>query len=169
MLPIAEASAVPLNLSLYFSFSGGPGFRVNLHAGAGYYMAKMLSRWRLQEGPDYVQIDSTAKANEFGFHGGLGFEFDLSPNIALFLEARGRYASLGNFKGDAVAEISGTVIDQVSGDLYYSENKGLFTAFFPVIEIDSTMPTPDATTRNVRQAKIDFSGGTLLGGIVFKF
>jgi len=35
--------------------------------------------------------------------------------------------------------------------------------------VEATEPTPSAYVKNVRAAKIDFSGGTALGGIVFKF
>jgi hypothetical protein len=132
-------------------------------------MAKMLSTWRLQEGTDFIQTESTAKANAIGFHGGLGFEFDLSPNVALFIEARGRYAKLGGFEGDLTASASGGASDHASGKLYYWEGLGMTTVFYPMIQVVPTAPTPSSSTRNVREAKVDFSGGTALGGIVIKF
>jgi opacity protein-like surface antigen len=168
MMPQAEASAIPLKLSLFLSFAAGPGFHINLHAGVGYYMAKMKSVFRLEETPDFIQYTSTAKANQLGYHAGLGFEFNLSPNIALFIEAQGRYAKLGRFEGDLLIE-AGMISLRESGKLYYYEDMGILPQFYPIILVQETAPIPDAYTRSVREAKIDFSGGTALGGIVFKF
>ncbi|MCJ7612842.1 MAG: outer membrane beta-barrel protein [Candidatus Aminicenantes bacterium] len=163
-----EASAIPLKVSLYFCIPAGAGFSMNLHFGAGYYMAKMSNSVRFEEGAGFLEYANTAKANGIGFHGGLGFEFDLSANIGLFIEAQGRYAKLGGFKGDSNI-MSNYDTEHESGTLYYFEEEGWIPQFYPVILVQATAPTPDPWVRNIREAKIDFSGGTVLGGIVFRF
>jgi len=167
-IPKAEASAIPLKASLYFCIPAGTGFRINFHFGAGYYMAKMSNSVRFEEGSDFMEYDNSAKANGVGFHGGLGFEFDLSANVSLFIEAQGRYAKFGGFKGDSYLRTNyGT--DHENGTLYYFETEGWLPQFYPVILVQDTAPTASTWTRNIREAKIDFSGGTALGGIVFRF
>lgn len=163
-----NASAVPLKVSLYVSIPSGTGFRTTLHVGAGYYLAKMSSRVRLEEGGDFIQWENTASANGFGFHGGLGFEFELSPAAALFLEARGRYAKFGGFDGDMVlSDTSGSVTE--SGKLYYWEEQGITAQFYPVLMVADTEPTPTSYRRNIREGKVDFSGAGVVGGLVIRF
>ncbi len=163
-----SATAVPLKVSLYVSIPTGTGVRATLHVGIGYYLAKMSNRVRLEEGGDFLQWENTASANGIGFHGGLGFEFELSPNAGLFIEARGRYAKFGGYSGDlTLSSTSGT--DSVSGKLYYLEELGLVSQFYPLIMVSDTEPTPSAYERNIREATVDFSGVGVVGGLVIRF
>jgi hypothetical protein len=163
-----KASAVPLKVSLYVSIPSGPRFRTTLHVGVGYYVsAKMTSRVRIEQGANFVQYESTASSTGVGFHGGLGFEFDLSPSAALFIEARGRYAKFGGFSGNFVLSNSSGSVSE-SGKLYYEET-GAGSTWYPIVMVFSAEPTPSSNIRNVREAKVDYSGAAVVGGLVIRF
>lgn len=166
----AEASAIPLKASLFFCAPFGPGARMSLHLGVGYYLAKMSNQVRIEqmEGPEFIEYSASAESQALGFHGGLGFEFDLARNISLFIEAQGRYAKLGGFEGENVyASNSGT--SREKGALYYFESQGFTSEFYSIIGCSDSAPAENSSTKNVREAKIDLSGGTALGGIIFRF
>jgi hypothetical protein len=163
------ASAVPLKASLYLCVPAGAGVRMVLHAGAGYYLARMSNSVTLAEAPDTIEYRNEADANGIGFHGGLGFEVDFSANAGFFIEARGRYVKFDGFAGDFTFSTNGTPIATESGTLYYSENQGILSQFYPIILVSDTEPMASATVRNVRQAKIDFSGGSAVAGFFIRF
>ncbi|MDD8027899.1 MAG: outer membrane beta-barrel protein [Acidobacteriota bacterium] len=164
----AEASAVPIKASLYLCAPLGTGARMNLHFGVGYYLAKMSNLFRLEQGAEFIQYANSADAKAIGFHGGLGFEFDLAPHVSLFIEVQGRYAKLGGFEGEAVMSVSSDSVSE-KGVLYYFEAEGFISQFYSTILVQDAVPVADSSTKNIREAKIDFSGGTALGGIVFRF
>ncbi len=168
ILASPEASAVPLKVSLYVSVPAGASGRMTLHVGVGYYLARMSSLVRLDAGTDFLEWKDTADGNGFGFHGGIGFEFDLSANAGLFLEARGRYAKFDGFSGETAFN-TGMGGGTASGDLYYLEQVGLISQYYPLIVISDTEPGPSPFARNIRKAKIDFSGGSLVGGLYIRF
>ncbi len=166
----AKASAIPLKASLYFCAPFGPGARMTLHLGVGYYLAKMSNQVRLEQtiGTEFIDYSASAESQALGFHGGLGFEFDLARNVSLFIEAQGRYAKLGGFEGENVYS-SNSGSSREKGTLYYFETQGFISQFYSIIGCSDTAPVESASTKNVREAKIDFSGGTALGGIIFRF
>jgi opacity protein-like surface antigen len=164
----AKASAIPLKASLYLCAPFGSGARMTLHFGVGYYLAKMSNDINLKEGSEFMDYSNSAEASALGFHGGLGFEFDLTPNVSLFIEAQGRYAKIGGFEGDyKMSDNYGT--DLESGRLYYLEEEGLLPLFYSIIVCQDTAPVADAWIKNIREAKIDFSGVTALGGLIIRF
>jgi opacity protein-like surface antigen len=164
-----NASAIPLKLSLYLCLPAGSGFRMNFNAGIGYYLAMMSNSVRQESGSHFFEDDNQAKAKGFGFHGGLGFEFDLSSQVGLFIEAQGRYANFGGFKGDYYYKCEAGTVDHDSGTLYYFEEWGLLPLFYPVIFVKTAPPIAMPDCKNIREAKIDYSGGAVLGGIVIRF
>ncbi len=165
----ATTSAVPLKASLYLCVPAGEGVRMVLHAGAGYYMVKMSNSVLVSEPPDSLEYRNQADGNGIGFHGGLGFEVDFSPNAGFFIEARGRYAKFDGFTGDFTFLAGGVTLDTESGTLYYSENKGMVPNFYSIIMVNDTAPISTPSVRNVREAKIDFSGGSAVAGFYIRF
>jgi opacity protein-like surface antigen len=166
----AKASAVPLKLSLFFCAPFGSGARMTLQGGIGYYLAKMsnLVRVDVSISSDFLEYSNSADSQAIGFHAGLGFEFDLARNISLFLEAQGRYAKLGGFSGDFRFESNGGS-DSAPGALYYYETRGFTGDFYSIIDCQETEPAESASTKGIREAKIDFTGVTALGGIIIRF
>ncbi len=163
------ASAIPLKASLYLCVPAGEGVRMVLHAGAGYYLARMSNNVLISEPPDSLEYRNEADGKGIGFHGGLGFEVDFSPNAGFFIEARGRYAKFDGFTGDFTFLAGGVPLTTESGTLYYSENEGFLSTFYPFIMVTDTAPVPSASVRNVREAKIDFSGASAVAGFYIRF
>ncbi len=135
------------------------------NAGAGLYFAKYAYK---QTSPliGGGTIDQTASAIDFGLHGGMGFEFNLAPNIAFVLEAHGKYAKIGGFKGKS--KHSGSVLPyEEEGNLYYWE---LISPFgkYPQVFVQENEPSGFGVS-NVRKAKVDFSGFNFLAGIKINF
>jgi len=166
----AEASAVPLKLSLFFCAPFGSGARMTLQGGVGYYLAKMSNQVRVDVSntDEFLQYGNSAESQAIGFHAGLGFEFDLARNVSLFIEAQGRYAKLGGFSGDFRFATNGAS-DSTPGTLYYYETRGFTSDFYSIIDCQEDAPVENASAKNVREAKIDFTGVTALGGIIIRF
>lgn len=168
MTSSAELSAVPLRLSVFYTLTALNAIRFNGYAGLGYYLAKASFDFRPYSPGDWVLYRLDADGGGLGFHGGLGIELKVSPAIAFFLEGQGRYASLGGFEGTASLSGSGGSSTSATGTVYsFTMIQGLL-GNFPGIFIFSTPPS-GPNFINVSEAKIDFSGFSLIAGIIFRF
>jgi hypothetical protein len=161
-----QFNAVPIKLGLFFSFPMGPNMDFNFNVGAGYYMAKMTSMLHI-EGTGYEELDNDAKANGLGFQGGIGFDYRVGPNVFLFVEAQGQVANLGGFSGTSTDSDSGSSPYTQSGKLYYYDSQFFGSATYPFIIVSATQPT-GSNIHNVREAKVDFTGGQIVLGVLFK-
>ena len=93
-----------------------------------------------------------------GFHGAVGFELKLVSHFAFILEGQGRYVKIGSFEGKKLNFIEGTL------NYYESQFGG---KWYPKVDvIDGLTPIG---IRNLRKAKVDFSGFTLRAGIKITF
>lgn len=156
-------SAVPLKLGLFLTAYDSAAFRLLLNAGVGYYLGMSGAEWVLSgsEGTQSETIDLTA--NGLGFHGGLAFEFRLSPSLALLLDLTSRYSRFTGWKGSTTFTDSGGS-DTAKGKAYYFEiDNGYY--LFPVVTIFEETP---AGYTGLRDARIDFSGGSVRLGIVIR-
>ncbi len=164
--------AVPITMGVFYTLPMNGMMRMVLNAGAGLYIAKYSHNWRLEENGYWQEFTQEASATGFGFHGGLGFEFDLSPNIAFVLEGQGRYAKFGGFEGKYDFEFDYSpwlkYSEKEEGKLYYYKYDapalGKYTYVFVCDEKPSGVNYSD-----VREAKVDFSGFTFLAGIRVRF
>jgi len=152
-----KMSAIPITLTLYFDLPVGPAVKVTLHGGLGYYFAKYTDSQNIIG--DAETYDTSAGG--LGFHGGIGLEFKLSPQIGFLIEGRGRYASFGNVTGTAAWSGGST-----TGKLYYFESNILGSNWYPIVTVSETLPSGTGL-RNVREAKIDFNGFSARLGFVF--
>jgi hypothetical protein len=155
-----KVSAIPITATFYFFLPSSGSVKIYLNAGVGYYLGKYTDSWHIVFlGEADETLDTTA--NGFGVHGGIGIEFPLSPSISIVAEARGRYASLGNFKGtDTFIGSSST-----TGNAYIVDLDALGFGTFPGLTISDTTPTGTG----VRAAKIDLSGFSAVIGFLFHF
>lgn len=105
---------------------------------------------------------------DIGFHGSLGFEYELSPKLGLFVEAVGRYAKFKNFETvTGRTEDSGGFSDTTVGRLYLvTESIDIYQ--ISMFEISDTEPVPDPG-ETVREPKIDLSGLSLQAGFRIRF
>ena len=163
-----DLHAVPLKLSFFLSFPSG-AITVSLHAGLGYYIATASGNWRRDEidgwTNNHYEVESKGG---IGFHGGLGLEFNISSHFAVFLEAQGQYASLSGFEATYLFTSSFGATATTSGKLYYIEGDLLDGQYYPWLILETTPPSGPGY-RTVREAKVDFSGGEIVAGIVVKF
>ncbi|MCK4646718.1 MAG: hypothetical protein KAU46_10730 [Candidatus Aminicenantes bacterium] len=157
-------NAVPIRLGLFFTLPIHQLFAVSFNCGAALYQTKysysLASNWM-----DMKSLYHTARAKSLGFHGGIGFEINLTPRAVFFIEGRGRYARISNLKGTAV-EREWVVYDFVDsikakGTLYYLEDEK-----YPYLAVLEEEPSG---YKVVRKAVFDFSGISLRAGIRFKF
>ncbi len=149
-------SAKPIRLSLFFEIPAD-NLNIYLNLGSDYYLAKYTWDW---EFPDEWELNQSATANGLGFHGGIGFEIRVSPNVAFFVEGTGRYAKVKGFEGTEKG-MEGGVTWEGSGTLFYLEGTD-----YPVLFIREEMPTG---YKVAREANVDFSGFSVLAGLKMKF
>jgi len=162
-------SAITVKLGVYYFLPLFSQARFFLNGGLDYYFAKWYEAYRNEWSGGWFSTDQKAKANGIGFHGGVGFELNLVSNIALVLEGQARYAKIGGFKGDKEnkAFIPGWG-SSAKGKLYYFEWFPWTYKWYPTIDISEEEPSGDGI-RNVREAKVDFSGFTFRAGIKISF
>jgi hypothetical protein len=163
-----QASAVPVRLGLYVTLPASAFLNVNFHAGLGYYFAKMSYDFRTSAAGTWNLYAAKADSSGLGFHGGIGFEFKLSPAFSLIFEGQGRYASIGGFKGSFETTDSSGGHSLENGKLYYYRYTSLPLGTFPVILVSDTMPSGTSTS-DVRTANIDFSGFSAVAGMIIHF
>ncbi len=163
---INQISAIPILAGLFFIYPISSGSRIFVQAGGGYYFAKYSQSGDYDRTGDInfsEEWTQNAAANGFGFHGGLGFEFDLGRNVAFVIEGFGRRVQIDGFKGDWIHRYSDRDPYTGHGSLYYWEWEGI-----PNVRMGEEFPSyPDI--KNVREAIIDFSGFAIRAGIRIVF
>jgi len=168
-----ELSLIPVNLSGYYFFPIGSRMNAFLKAGIGYYFAKVYLKLREEytsflglEGWDEDEFE--AKDSGFGFHGGLGIEYNLTGTISLYAEGMGRYLKITDWEFEGTTTYASGVI-KGSGTLWYLEEFLEATGnYYPGLQISEQKPT-DPEYRNVREAEVDFSGFSFRVGIRIRF
>jgi hypothetical protein len=152
-----KISAVPVTLNVHYYIPLAGKLRLSLDAGVGYYFGTCTDSQHIVF---IIEIDRTynATASGIGFHGGLGLEIPVAPAVSIVFEARGRYASLGSFKGTIKSNSSET-----TGDVWIEEVT--LDKKYTLIDIWEDTPTGD----NPRLAKLDFSGFSFAAGFLFRF
>ncbi len=159
-------NALPIKLGAFFTFPLGRGVNIHFNVGGGYYIAEMTSMFRYGLGSNYVELDNNAKADGFGFQGGIGFDFRVTSNVFLFIEAEGQIANFGGFKGTSTGSTSLGSYNE-NGTLYYYERQSMGPQLYPMILVLATPPSGQGLF-NVREATVNFNGGQFVVGILFK-
>lgn len=161
-------SAVPLTVSLHYFLPSKGRIGIGAQAGLGPTLAWGCASQRLSDGAgNWTLNEYRVRGGGLGFLAGLGLEYELSGRLALFLEARGRLAAFTNFKGDVAVSDSTGWSDSASG-LLWSERVDLGSlGSWNIFEISETEPAGTGLAE-VRRARIDFSGISLVLGVVFK-
>jgi len=158
-----KPSAVPVKASLFYFVPLGKNVTLSIHGGAGYYWAQTRLESNTVSTAPVIEYLIDAKAAGIGFHGGLGLEWKLFPKVNFLIEAVGRYASLTGFEGETTIVGSGSW----KGKLYYWEATNSYLARYAYIDLLGGPPGGVAIL-SLREAKIDFSGICLRGGIVIR-
>lgn len=159
----SQVRAVPIRAGLYFFVPFSEKIRVFINGGVGYYLTFFDDKVRFDYADgSWFERTHDAESQGFGFHGGLGLEFDVSRQIAFFVQAEGRYAKIDGYEGDLDWKSSTGTSGNTQGKVYYYER--LQTLWDPWVFI-SSIPPEGGNYRNIREAKFDFSGISLILGL----
>ncbi len=163
----AEISAVPLTLSAYYTFPFFSRVKIFVTAGLGYYFGRwsdvysqrLIGTWQ-------ERTEQSAKGQGFGVHGGVGLEYNFLKNMAVVVQASGRYAEIKELKGEYDYVNSGGWTDFYRGSLYYYEQDFTYMGLDWYSEVKILKgPLESPAYRNVRKASLDFSGFRLQLGL----
>jgi len=174
---------MPVKLGIYYSFPLVSRVSVFSTAGIGYYSASISKYERFREilypGRGIYgmwKYWETNRNSSLGFHGGIGMECSLTKNLALVLEAQGRYVKIKNLKGTRQEPDSNDPfkIYERQGTLYYyfysRQGMGSVLSNFD-LDIYEEPPwgtIPEISISDVRKAVIDLSGFSLRVGLRIK-
>lgn len=162
------ATAVPIKVSAYYTFSSAFATQgkstTYLFGGLGLYSAKFSYTENWEYLSSYEDYFFEAKSSGLGFHVGLGGEGWVNPNFAFVYELQFRYAKIGGFTGNWTIDDNGWT-DSGSGTLYAYEwlDSGIGNWYPGMWVMDPAPSGPE--TRNVQEAKIDFTAITFKIGI----
>ncbi|MFQ6082673.1 MAG: SH3 domain-containing protein [Candidatus Aminicenantia bacterium] len=170
-----KVSAIPITFSVYFGLPMGDMMSLTANAGIGYYLGTVNWNYNYEsdDGLEKYKESWKGKSNALGLHGGLGLEFNFSPNMAFVIEGVGRYAQLKGLTGDLDWEqdffgshSNGTEKDVT---LWSFDWRSTVTGKeYPWLGFDDDKPG-GSNLSNVREAKINLSSVSVRAGIKFKF
>lgn len=166
-----KISVIPITLGIYYSMPLASGVNLIVNGGAGYYLGQLS--WDMDYSGFLSEYKDTFKGTKgtIGFQGGLGFEFEFSPNVAFVLEGCGRYAKLKDIVGDfkrAGTGMMGPFEESGEYTMWYYEFL-IGTEYYPQTHFDEEEPYDPPYFRNVRKAEIDLSGFSVRAGFKFRF
>ncbi|MDH4271236.1 MAG: hypothetical protein OEW18_04590, partial [Candidatus Aminicenantes bacterium] len=169
-----EIKVTSLRLGLFYAFPFAGRLAISVHGGPAFYFAKYIYNLSMTSGSPGLEVVlrgflptglyQETSAKQLGLEGGVGFEFNANRFVAFFVEAMGRYAKIGSFKGkeetSAYQNFHPQVFNQ-TGSLYYVD-----TDQYPLLDI---VPSEGAAAGNVRKATLNFSGFSFLAGLKLRF
>ena len=169
-----EFTAIPITLTFYYFLPSKSLVNLYLNGGVGYYFGKATFTLRqvmepVGLPPEWNEIRSEAKDQGFGFHGGVGLEFNVISKVAFFIEGNGIYCKLKSWEGDGITEDSFGFSDEDSGTVWYYEEEmvGLDRSY---AQFTISEDKPDwGYISNVRKLEWNLSGLSLRVGIRIKF
>lgn len=171
-----KVKTIPLKLGIHYTLPLSSRINLFLNGGLGYYFSKASlykCHWSSNYG-GYLVIHTKEEnydisSNGLGFHGGIGFEYDIANNLALVLEFQGRYARIKNLKGNRFYNLTFGVNPGVEeeGILYIGERDLTVEGYgenCPDLIISQSKPSGDEF-QNIKRAVLDLSGFSFRAGI----
>ena len=166
-------SAFPIRLGLYYSLPLVGKLSLTANAGGAFYAGlRFKDRFHVEAGSVFstqeITATRTSLSKNLGFQGGLGFEYEVSPKMGVFVEAQGRYARFENFGSASIYLASAEGGSDTREGKIYLRTQTLATDPLIVInmyQVESTPPTPDPPDLVIREPKFDLSGFCLQMGI----
>ena len=159
-----KIQAIPLRL--FISFYPLRNFYAKI--GIEYFFAKCAYFYRLEEGENWQEWSGEAEGRDFGFLGGLGFDFAISSNFSFIVEVTGRYAEIKSFEGKDQHKESSGLVSTEEGMLYSYQTKTPGGESYPLLFIREKIPS-EAGVFDPQEAIIDFTGLSLKAGFKIKF
>jgi hypothetical protein len=157
------ASAVPLRLGFFYYLPVSPSMNVVFNLGLGYYLGKGNYTMTVSGGGTTSVSNNDASGNGIGFHGGLGLEIALAPNMGILVDLSGRFASIGGFSGTETVDGS----TAATGKLY-AYDYSTMVGNFHVLVVDNTLPSGPGIS-NAAEAKVSFTGFSFVAGFFVRF
>lgn len=179
----ATLSVIPITLNVHYTLPLSSTFNLDVFAGPGLYLTNFtfedetdFDAWLLGifHTDDYhATTDYKASKTAFGFQGGLGLEFNVSPSIAIFLNGLFRVLTVSDIKGDwdyvfddnlasATATASESDFYLWYYELYYNGTD------YPHLMLSDTAPS-GAGISSARHAKFSLTGVCVAAGIKIRF
>ncbi len=155
---------LPLRVSLSFY----PSEAFYLKAGVEYAFAKAFYFYRFETETAWEEWQGEAKAQDFGFLGGFGFEWTLFKPVRFVIEALGRYAIIKGFEGENTYRDSEGSLNTEGGKLYFYQGTASSGKTVPLLFIRETEPS-DPDVSDLKEAALNFSGFCLRVGIKIRF
>lgn len=170
---------IPVKLGIYYKLPLFKRTALLFHIGGGYYFAKSsLYHYEHRESYSFIDYsrvrswtehDKKVSGGDFGFHGGIGFEFSLGKNLSVVIEWQGRDVKIKELKGKNIMETSlyGGDREKTYGTLWYYkwESEGEYLTYLPFSDLRPESPPWPHT---IRKAIFDLSGFSLKLGIRIK-
>lgn len=163
-----DAKAIPVTLGIYYFLPVSPKSQVFLNAGVGYYFVNFSRTARREnDSPYWIDTEFTGSGGDFGFHGGIGFEYSLSKSASLLIEGLGRFAKIKGFEGTRNRNDSNNWSDSIKGK-YFTHERLVWGEYWHIRSNIFVDPPSGEDVRNVRDLEIDFSGYTIRVGVKIK-
>ncbi len=163
---------IPVKLSVVYFLPAGAKLTAYAKAGAGYYFGRIKYSAAVEEnfaGAGTWELDEgTATNSSFGFHGGLGLEYSVSPALSIFLEAQGRYVRMNDWTADQKHSDPTSSISQ-TGTFWYAERfQADFGKSYATFVFYKDRPD-ESDLSNVRKMVVGFSGFAVKAGFKICF
>jgi hypothetical protein len=164
---------IPLTLNLHYYVPLRRALRLDVFAGAGYYMTHFDHDSTLET--DFFSYEQTqefrSKAKPFGFQGGMGLELRLSSHFAFVVQAEGRYVRITSLKGDLAEDESWFLgkrhNEEKDAYLWYLERNDS-GHIYSLVSFAKNQPS-SAEVTNVRKGELNLSGVTGTAGLKIMF
>jgi opacity protein-like surface antigen len=164
---------IPLVLNLHYDVPLQRALRLDVFAGAGYYMTHFDHDSNLET--DFFSYEQSqefrSKANTFGLQGGIGLELHLNSHFAFVVQAEGRYARITSLKGDLVEDESWFLgkshNEERDAYLWYLERNASGHIYSQVLFAKNQPASAEVT--NVRKGELNLSGVTGTAGLKIMF
>ncbi len=156
--------AVPVRFTADFFLIPSLYFR----AGVEYYFAACSYYYRFSRGEFWQEWRGQAEAQATGLLAGLGFTRNLNQFLDIFVEASGRYAKIGGFKGTDTYQDSTGISSEENGYLYIYQAQSGPEKAFDLLFIRDRKPS-EARVINPERAVVDFSGISVVFGLKLRF
>ena len=111
-----------------------------------------------------AKVNGTA----FGFHGGFGFEYKVNNSITLFVEGKGRSATLKSLKGDRTVTWDDDVVDTETGTIWYTKEPADTDLELVGYEFGKTKPE-NSWIISARKWEVVLSGISAVVGVRISF
>jgi hypothetical protein len=164
-----QISVIPLFLNLHYRTPIAPAMHFTASAGIGYYLGKFTKNdtHTYATGIDVEKFSATN--NALGFQGSIGFEYNLGQKLFLTADAGYRIAKMSEVTGNYTQTQTGqSVINETRTmwffDLYIPKSGNTYKR----TDFSATAPSGNNYT-NVRKAKIDLSGYSVMIGLRYVF